>query len=72
MTATVAGTVLAATGRLDAVRYLDFAGVRVAGTVLAVIGIGAVWVAQSGMGTSWRATVDYTERPELVTRACSR
>ena len=67
MTATVAGTVLAATGRLDAVRYLDFAGVRVAGTVLAVIGIGAVWVAQSGMGTSWRATVDYTERPELVT-----
>jgi protein-S-isoprenylcysteine O-methyltransferase Ste14 len=67
MTATVAGTVFAATGRLNAVRYLDFTAVRVAGTALAVIGIGAVWVAQSGMGTSWRATVDYTERPELVT-----
>ncbi len=67
MTATVAGTVFAATGRLNAVRYLDFTAVRVAGTALAVIGIGAVWVAQSGMGASWRATVDYTERPDLVT-----
>jgi protein-S-isoprenylcysteine O-methyltransferase Ste14 len=67
MTTTVAGTVLAATDRLHAVRYLDFTGVRVAGTLLAAIGIGAVWVAQSGMGTSWRATIDYTERPELVT-----
>lgn len=67
MTATVAGTLLAATGRLAAVPYLDFTAVRVAGTALAVIGIGAVWVAQSGMGASWRATVDYTERSELVT-----
>lgn len=67
MTTTVAGTVLAATGRMDALRYLDYTGVRVAGTVLAAFGIGAVWVAQSGMGTSWRATVDYTERPQLVT-----
>ena len=67
MATSVAGAVFAATGLLDPVRYLDLTGVRVAGTVLAVIGIGAVWVAQSGMGASWRATVDYTERPELVT-----
>jgi protein-S-isoprenylcysteine O-methyltransferase Ste14 len=68
MATTVCGTVLAATGRLEALRCLDFIAVRVAGTALAVIGIGAVWVAQSGMGASWRATVDYTERPELVTK----
>jgi protein-S-isoprenylcysteine O-methyltransferase Ste14 len=67
MAATVAGTVLAAVGWLDSVRFLDFAAVRVGGSVLAVIGIAMVWVAQSGMGASWRATVDYTERPDLVT-----
>jgi protein-S-isoprenylcysteine O-methyltransferase Ste14 len=67
MATTVAGTVLAAVGWLDAVQFLDFTAVRFGGMMLAVIGIAMVWVAQSGMGASWRATVDYTERPELVT-----
>jgi protein-S-isoprenylcysteine O-methyltransferase Ste14 len=67
MAATVAGTALAAVGWLDAVGLLDVIVVRVAGMVLAVIGIATVWVAQSGMGASWRATVDYSERPDLVT-----
>jgi protein-S-isoprenylcysteine O-methyltransferase Ste14 len=66
MTATVTGVVLAATERLGPVRHLDFTGARVAGTVLALIGIGMVAAAQSGMGASWRPTVDYTERTELV------
>ena len=66
MTATVAGAVLTVTGWLGPVRYLDCTAVRIAGTVLAVIGIGMVTVAQSGMGASWRPTVDYTERTELV------
>jgi protein-S-isoprenylcysteine O-methyltransferase Ste14 len=64
--ATMAGVVLAATERLGPVRYLDSTGVRVAGTVLALTGIGMVAAAQSGMGASWRPTVDYTERTELV------
>ena len=67
MATTVAGTTFAAVGWLDALNFLDYIAVRITGTVLAVIGIGAVWVAQSGMGASWRATVDYSERPELVT-----
>ena len=44
MTATVAGAVLAATGRLGPIRYLDFTALRVAGTALAIIGIGLVAV----------------------------
>ena len=66
MTATVAGAVLAATGWLGPVRLLDYTVVRIIGTALAVTGIGMVAVAQSGMGTSWRPTVDYSERTELV------
>jgi protein-S-isoprenylcysteine O-methyltransferase Ste14 len=67
MATTVAGTMFAAVGWLEAVGFLDFIAVRVVGMVLAVMSIGMVWVAQSGMGASWRATVDYSERPELVT-----
>jgi protein-S-isoprenylcysteine O-methyltransferase Ste14 len=65
-TAIVVGVVLGATEKLGPIRYLDFVGVRIAGAALALIGIGIVAVAQSGMGASWRPTVDYTERTELV------
>jgi protein-S-isoprenylcysteine O-methyltransferase Ste14 len=65
-TATIIGPLLAVTDRLGPLRHLDYTTVRVAGMFLALIGIGAVFAAQSDMGASWRANVDYTERPELI------
>jgi protein-S-isoprenylcysteine O-methyltransferase Ste14 len=66
MAASVIGALLAATGVLGPLRYLDYTAVRIAGMTLALIGIGAVFAAQSDMGASWRANVDYSERTDLV------
>jgi protein-S-isoprenylcysteine O-methyltransferase Ste14 len=66
MAVTVVGALLAATERLGPLPYLDYLAVRVAGLVVALIGIGAVFAAQSDMGASWRANVDYGERTELI------
>lgn len=41
--------------------------VRGAGLVLAILGLGGVLAAQSGMGASWRIGVEDTERTDLVT-----
>jgi protein-S-isoprenylcysteine O-methyltransferase Ste14 len=66
MAATVVGALLAATEHLGPLSYLDQTTVRVAGLVVALIGIGAVFAAQSDMGASWRVNVDYGERTELI------
>ncbi|MEU0108432.1 isoprenylcysteine carboxylmethyltransferase family protein [Streptomyces sp. NPDC006251] len=52
---------------LGALPVLDWPGLRVAGAVLAVLGIVAVIGAQNTMGASWRNDVDPTERTDLVT-----
>jgi cobalt-zinc-cadmium efflux system protein len=61
-----AGPISALAG-LDPVAPLDRAPVRVAGGVLAVVGIVATLVAQASMGASWRIGVDEVERTALVT-----
>jgi protein-S-isoprenylcysteine O-methyltransferase Ste14 len=62
----VVGALLAATGALGPVRFLDSTALRIAGMIVSLTGIGAVFVVQSHMGASWRANVDYSERTELV------
>ena len=53
---------------LSPLSVLDMGGIRVAGVVIAVIGILATVAAQWQMGESWRIGVDPTERTGLVTR----
>ncbi|WP_107767176.1 methyltransferase family protein [Nocardioides terrigena] len=60
------GPVLALAG-LPLVGPLDHQFVAVAGLVVATVGVGATFVTQLDMGTSWRIGVDAEERTELVT-----
>lgn len=62
----LAGPVTALVG-LDPIRLLDHAAVRLAGTVLTVLGVAAILLAQADMGRSWRVGVDPEERTALVT-----
>ena len=71
MPANVAGAVPAATGRLGPIRYLDFTALRVAGTALAIIGIGMVAAAQSGMVTAAQSGVVAAAQSGMVTAAQS-
>ena len=52
---------------LQPVPLLDHGPSRVAGIMLAALGVFAAFGAQRAMGSSWRTTVDPTERPPLVT-----
>jgi protein-S-isoprenylcysteine O-methyltransferase Ste14 len=52
---------------LDPVAGLDRTPVRIAGAVLAVLGIAGTLAAQLAMGASWRADVDPDTRTALVT-----
>lgn len=52
---------------LQPVPLLDHGPSRVAGIMLAALGVFAAFSAQRAMGSSWRTTVDPTERPPLVT-----
>ena len=47
----------------------DNDAVPIAGLVVAVVGIGATYVAQLGMGSEWRIGIDRTETTGLVTGA---
>lgn len=53
-------------GALDPVAALDGRAGHVAGTALALAGVGLTLYAQVAMGTSWRIGVDPGERTELV------
>jgi protein-S-isoprenylcysteine O-methyltransferase Ste14 len=66
--ALVLGVAALAAAILDIVPAMTVpAPVRGVGLALAVLGLGGVLVAQSGMGASWRIGVDDTERTDLVT-----
>lgn len=52
---------------LDAVSWLDYPVVNIAGVVLAVAGIALTLAAQLRMGSEWRIGVDATEQTNLVT-----
>ena len=56
---------VAAMAGLDAVTDNDV--VPVVGVVIAVVGIGATYLAQLGMGSEWRIGIDRTEATGLVT-----
>jgi protein-S-isoprenylcysteine O-methyltransferase Ste14 len=58
---------LAELAGLQPIAVLDRSPVRVAGVVLAVVGIAATPAAQLAMGTSWRPDVDPDVRTALVT-----
>jgi protein-S-isoprenylcysteine O-methyltransferase Ste14 len=58
---------LAELGGLQPITVLDRIPVRVAGVVLAVVGIAATLAAQLAMGASWRPDVDPDVRTALVT-----
>ena len=58
---------LAELAGLDPIPLLDRTPVRVAGAVLAVLGIAATLAAQLAMGSSWRPDVDPAARTALVT-----
>ncbi len=55
-------------GSLHTIDSLDVGALHVAGIVLASIGGTSVFLAQLGMGESWRVGVSTEERTELVTR----
>ncbi|WP_203805034.1 methyltransferase family protein [Actinoplanes couchii] len=52
---------------LDPIGALDHRWAQVTGPIIAILGIGAVLVAQLNMGASWRIGVDPGERTALVT-----
>ena len=53
---------------LPAIPALDVPLIRWMGVGVALLGIGAIWVAQSAMGTAWLPDVDPTVSTGLVTR----
>jgi protein-S-isoprenylcysteine O-methyltransferase Ste14 len=63
---------LAELAGLDPIAVLDRTPVRVAGAVLAVVGIAATLAAQLAMGASWRPDVDPKVRTALVTSGLFR
>lgn len=65
--ACVVAAPLAELAGLDPIPLLDRTPVRVAGAVLAVLGIAATLAAQLAMGSSWRPDVDPAARTALVT-----
>lgn len=62
-----AAPVLALLDLVEPIGALDTTAAHVAGTILAVAGIGLTFYAQVAMGTSWRIGVDHEERTQLVT-----
>jgi len=62
----IAAPVLAITGVLDRLDWLDRPAIQVAGIVMFAVGHFGTLAAQAAMGASWRIGVDATERTELV------
>jgi len=63
----VLSPVLVLTGGLEPIDALDIGALHVIGTILASVGVLAVFLAQLGMGESWRIGVSDDERTGLVT-----
>jgi protein-S-isoprenylcysteine O-methyltransferase Ste14 len=59
--------VLALTGVVEPLSSIDGIACHVAGTLLAITGIGLIFGAQMAMGDSWRIGVDPDEQTSLVT-----
>jgi protein-S-isoprenylcysteine O-methyltransferase Ste14 len=64
--------VYAALGISEPVAALSHPAVQWSGFVLAVVGVGATYLAQLHLGESWRIGVDASERTELVVRGVYR
>jgi protein-S-isoprenylcysteine O-methyltransferase Ste14 len=65
--ALVLGVAAPALAAADVLTTAVPASLRIAGLVLATVGLVAVLIAQSGMGASWRVGVDDADRTQLIT-----